>query len=96
MATTKNDQGSRWRGDEVEGEPGDQAERAAERAEGNSPIPADELQRREAESSATDEGSDDPIRRAPSGESPDEKIEDAADAHRDQEPAEHRPLHGKL
>ncbi|HEX3904445.1 MAG TPA: hypothetical protein VH853_16525 [Polyangia bacterium] len=35
------DQPSRWEGDAVEDKPGDEAERAAERAEGNAPVRAD-------------------------------------------------------
>jgi hypothetical protein len=38
---TNQAQPSRWRGDAVEDKPGDEAERAAERAEGNAPIRAD-------------------------------------------------------
>jgi hypothetical protein len=41
--TTKGDkdQPGRWRGDEVEDQPGGEAERAADRAEGNAPVRAD-------------------------------------------------------
>jgi hypothetical protein len=50
MATTKgNEKKPRWTGEEVERRTGDEAERAAERAEGNEPVRADAEARRQRE-----------------------------------------------
>ena len=43
---TDKDQPSRWQGEAVEERPGDEAERAAERAEGSAPVRADAESRR--------------------------------------------------
>jgi hypothetical protein len=85
----------RWSGDAVEdAEPGE-AERSAERAEGNKPQPLQAPARDDPgplKVQPTDQH-----RRAPSGEEPEDKIDEAAEAHREVE-REHsrRPPHGKL
>jgi hypothetical protein len=90
----ENDQG-RWRGAAVEAQPGDQAERAAERVEGNEPVRADaEAERLHHQSDL--EAADGQGRAAPAGTNPDDETEDAAEEHRDRQAAEGYPPRGKL
>ena len=81
-----------WTGEEVEDAPPGQAERAAERAEGNAPVPAGRADR---DHDLSEEPEDD-RRRAPSGLTADEKEAEAAEDHREREREGDRPPHGKL
>ena len=85
----------RWKGDEVEDRPGDQAERAADRAEGNQPVSAEEESRRQH--AADPDGEPQDLRRRPlrNGD-PDADIAEAAEAHRARKDAGERPPRGKL
>jgi hypothetical protein len=97
MAKQPSDEqkGSRpWSGEEVADAPGDEAERAAERAEGNSPVRADAEARRIRHEPIEAEP-EDTVRRQPSGEPPDDKIAEAAEAHRERDQDE-RPPRGKI
>ena len=85
----------RWKGDEVEDAPSGEAEDAADRAEGNSPVRADAESQRLHEDRLDDEPEDD-TRRVPSTDEPDEKIAEAAEEHRAREADGRRPPHGKL
>jgi hypothetical protein len=95
--TTANDEDAtaRWRGEEVEDQPGDAAERAADRAEGNAPIRADEESKRQRELSEGEPA--DPVA-LPEGDqsSAQDKIAEAAEEHRERHPAHERPPRGKL
>jgi len=100
---TKQDEGQRrrWQGDEVEDRPGGDAERAADRAEGNRAVRADvEVRRRREDDAKTpvptgaperDEG-----RAAAPAEDASDEIADAADEHRARRDAGERPPRGKL
>ncbi|HET6282086.1 MAG TPA: hypothetical protein VFH73_14055 [Polyangia bacterium] len=81
----------RWSGQEVERAAPGEAERGADRAEANAPARAPEGQ---AES--LDNEPEDTRHRRPSGESSEDKVADAAETHREEAPARHRPGHGKL
>jgi hypothetical protein len=99
--TTKDNKGGpdRWKGDAVEDAPGDEAERAAARAEGNEPVRADaEARRRERERRDAAAEAQAPEERGSSeGEPPpDEPIEEAADEHRGGRAPRRRPPRGKL
>jgi hypothetical protein len=88
--------GERWRGDAVEEQPGDEAERAADRAEGNTPVPANVEQEKIQEPPDPDQ---EPLRVQPrSGEveDPDEEAEEVAEEHRDARNPNERPPRGKL
>jgi hypothetical protein len=79
-----------WKGDEVEGTPGGDAERAADRAEGKTAVSVEDA----AERSRADEAVDLP--EAASGAlSPEEKIAEVAEEHRERQASEGRG-HGKL
>jgi hypothetical protein len=84
-------QPSRWRGDAVEDNPGDAAERAAERAEGNAPI------RAEAESERLHHPSLDdlPPKRREAGDT-EQDIEAASEEHAARRASGERPPRGKL
>jgi hypothetical protein len=83
----------RWKGDEVEARPGDSAERAADRVEGNEPV------RAEAEAERLrhpDFELEERRRQAAAGEDPDDQTADAAEEHRDHQAAQGYPPRGKL
>ena len=84
----------KWRGEEVEDAAPGEAERAAERAEGKTPASAGTLERQRKEPLEVEP--EDEERRRPSGETPDEKIAEASEAHRDDPGPSRRPPHGKL
>ena len=86
----------RWRGDAVEDEHGDAAELAADRAEGNSTVRADDESRR-LHTLAADEEPGASRRTTPPRDraSDDEEIEDVAEEHRERRSGGERPL-GKL
>jgi hypothetical protein len=93
MTKKRHAKPGRWTGEEVEHAQPDQAERAAERAEGNVPVPSAAPGRPEAIEAQPTDGR----QRLPSGELPDEKIAEAAEEHREAEQDhERRPPHGKL
>jgi hypothetical protein len=97
---TKDEQ-PRWHGDEVEDAPGDEAEQAASRAEGNAPVRADaEVARSQPPSVDNDENDDadddDGRRQAATADDPEGAITDAADEHRTRRDAGERPPRGKL
>jgi hypothetical protein len=83
----------RWRGDAVEDKPGDEAERAAERAEGNAPIRAD-LESERLHHPAIDEQPRVP-KRAEAGDTEVEDIAAAAEEHAARTAGERSPR-GKL
>ena len=81
-----------WNGQEVEDAPPGEAERAADRAEGNVPVPA----RRADRGHVLPEEPQDERRRVPSGLTSDEKQGNAAKEHVEREREGDRPPHGKL
>jgi hypothetical protein len=86
----------RWRGDAVEDRPGDQAERAADRAEGNAPVPANAEREKIQEPPEPDQQ---PLRVQPGSEEagdPEEEIQEVAEEHRERRNAGERPPRGKL
>jgi len=83
-----------WAGEEVGHAASGEAERAAERAEGNAPATAEEVDRRRHEPLELEP--EDEIRRVPSGETPDEKLAEAGEQHRAAEGDVNRQPHGKL
>jgi hypothetical protein len=85
----------RWRGDAVEDRPGDEAERAADRAEGNAPIPADVEWERE-ETPDPDQQPQSVHGRAAHTDDPDEEIEEVAEEHQERRDAGEYPPRGKL
>jgi hypothetical protein len=92
----ENDEDERspgWTGDEVQDAPPGEAEQAADRAEGNRPVRTDTEHERPDEPLESEP--EDEVRRAPSGASPDEKIAEAAEEHRERE-ATGRPPRGKI
>ena len=95
MVGDKEARQERWHGDAVEEAHPGEAERAADRAEGNRPVHADDEAKRQAEGPLEDEP-EDRTRHAASGETPEEKIEEAAEEHQEREAAGDRPPHGKL
>jgi hypothetical protein len=80
----------KWKGDEVQDSPGDDAERAADRAEGKTAVSVEDA----AERSRDDESVDVP-EAAADALSPDEKIAEVADEHQQRLASEGRG-HGKL
>jgi hypothetical protein len=92
MATKKTKRGAVWHGDEVSSTPSEDAEAAAERAEGNAPVEAEHLR----DPDATADGAPDSKIRAPSGEAPDEKIAEAAEEHREDLDSRGRSPRGSL
>jgi hypothetical protein len=91
MATQRRKaQPAKWKGDEVQDAPGDSAERAADRAEGKTAIRGEEA----AERSRADEAVDVP-EPAPDALSPEEKIAEIGEEHRERQASEGRG-HGKI
>ncbi len=86
----------RWRGDAVEERPGDEAERGAERAEGNTPIPVDVERERIEEPPDPDQQPMRVARRPPHAEDPEEEIAEVAEEHRERRAPNERPPRGKL
>ena len=80
---------TRWKGEAVEPTPDAEAEHGADLAEGRGPGHAPD-----AETLA--EQPTERIARAPSGEEPDEKIEETAEAHRERAASPDRPARGRL
>ena len=79
----------------MEERPGDEAERAADRAEGNTPVPANVEQEKIQEPPDPEQ---EPLRvqRPPRGTDPEEEIEEVAEEHRERRDAGERPPRGKL
>jgi hypothetical protein len=91
MATKRSKaQPAKWKGDEVADVPGDDAERAAERAEGKTAVSVEDA----AERSRADEAVDVP-EAAADALSPEEKIAEVAEEHRERLASEGRGR-GKL
>ena len=91
MATKRHKaQPAKWKGDEVGDAPGDEAERAADRAEGKTAVSVEDA----AERSRSDETVDVP-EAAPDALSPEEKMAEVAEEHRERQASEGRG-HGKL
>ena len=91
----------RWRGDAVEEAPGVEAEQGADRAEGSAPVRADDearRQQREREAEPREPAEERGGGRSASrgGLSPDERIAEAAEEHREHRPPGERPPRGKL
>jgi hypothetical protein len=90
-----------WKGDAVEERPGAEAELAADRAEGNSPIPAEAEQER-LRAPTAEQQPERMSRRTPRGrgpgekEDPEEKIEETAEEHQARRETGERPPRGKL
>jgi len=91
---TGKDQPSRWAGEAVEERPGDEAERAAERAEGSAPVRADAESRR-LHHPALDEQPQVP-KRGDAADTAEEDIEAAAEEHAARRDAGERSPRGKL
>jgi hypothetical protein len=92
MATRRRHQPEPWNGDEVQrdGRASGEAERGADRAEGKVPLTVADA----AERAAADEAVDPPAP-DPDALSPDEKIAEVAEEHRERQAAQGRG-HGKL
>jgi hypothetical protein len=94
MAKKRDRQRPDWKGEEVARQPGDQAEKAAERAEGNERVRAD------AEAARLHHPEDAEIKETPRPPSPDadpeEEIREVAEEHRDRRDADGYPPRGKL
>ena len=88
-----NDQRPRWEGDAVEDKPGDEAELAAERAEGSAPVRAD-VESRRSHHPSLDEQPQVPRRRE-AGDV-EEDIAAAAEEHTARRDAGERSPRGKL
>ena len=88
------DQPSRWQGDAVEEKPGDEAERAAERAEGSAPVRADAESRRLQHPSLEEQPQDSERRQA--GDTEEEDLEAASEEHAARRDAGERSPRGKL
>ena len=91
---TGKDQPSRWQGDAVEEKPGDEAERAAERAEGGAPIRAD-AEKWRAHHPSIEEQPQVSQRREP-GDGEAEDIEAVSEEHAARRDAGERSPRGKL
>jgi hypothetical protein len=74
---------ARWKGAAVEAEPGDSAERAADRVAGNEPVRAEEEAGRLTDPDQPPTEGGGYRATAPAGGDGDEKIADAAEEHRD-------------
>lgn len=86
----------RWRGDAVEERPGDEAERSADRAEGNTPVPTNGEQGKIQEPPEPDQEPL-PVQRPPRDtEDSGDEIEEIAEEHRERRDAGERPPRGKL
>jgi hypothetical protein len=83
-------QPAKWKGDEVQDAPGDDAERAADRAEGKTAVSVEDA----AERSRADEAVDMP-EAAAGALTPEEKIAEVAEEHQARQASEGRG-HGKL
>jgi hypothetical protein len=95
MATNKRKEAAqRWKGDEVEPRPGSEAERAADRVEGNEPVRVDAEARRLHEHS--DRELNHRRRRAAAEGDPEDETAEAAEEHRDRQAAQGYPPRGKL
>jgi hypothetical protein len=88
------DQPSHWKGDAVEDKPGDEAERAAERAEGSAPVRADAESRRLQHPSMDEQPQ--PSERRQAGDAEEEDIEAASEEHAARRDAGERSPRGKL
>ena len=84
-----------WKGDAVQETPGAEAELGADRAEGNSPIPA-EVEQQRIRAPSPEQRSERPQRREPRAEDPEEKIEETAEEHQVRRDAGERPPRGNL
>jgi hypothetical protein len=100
MATTNKEGRERhdWKGQGVEPRSGDEAERAADRAEGNEPIRADAEAARQRQPEAAEQEAGPAATRAQDTDAEDaeEKIADIAEEHRDQQDERGYPPRGKL
>jgi hypothetical protein len=85
----KRDNGSEWKGGGVAKAVGNSAEAGAAAAEGHS-------DRRPTAEEGIEQQPDDAVARPASGESAEEKLEEAAEAHRDRATTDARPARGKL
>ncbi|HSY40824.1 MAG TPA: hypothetical protein VLA79_14900 [Polyangia bacterium] len=85
---------SRWKGDAVEDKPDNEAERAAERAEGGAPVRADAESRHLHHPSLKEEPQ--LPKRREAGDSEEEDIEAASEEHAARRDAGERPPRGKL
>src|SRR3954468_4262927 len=85
----------RWRGDAVEDRPGDEAERAAERAEGNAPVPVN-VERERIEDADPGEQPRHAQHRPQHTDDPEEEIAEPAEEHQERRDAGERPPRGKL
>jgi hypothetical protein len=85
-----------WKGEAVEDAPGSEAELAADRAEGNSPVPAEVEQERLRSAPSAEQQPERMQRRPPSAEEPEEKIVETAEEHQARRDAGERPPRGKL
>ena len=90
---TGKEQPSRWEGDSVEERPGDQAERAAERAEGSAPVRADAESRRLHHPSLDEQPQ---LPKRAEADDAEEDTEAAAEAHAARREAGERSPRGKL
>jgi hypothetical protein len=85
----KRGSGSQWKGDGVAKTAGDIAERGAEAAEGHG-------ERKPEAEETIEQQPVDAVSRPASGESAEEKIAEAAEAHRDRASTDARPARGKV
>src|SRR3954468_7315421 len=81
----------RWRGDAVEDRPGDEAERAAERAEGNAPVPVAAERERIEEPEDPGQQPQQGQRRSRHTDDPDAEIAETAEEHQERRDAGERP-----
>ena len=84
-----------WKGNAVEEAPGSEAELAADRAEGNSPIPA-AVEEERIRAPSPEQQPERTQRRRARAEDPEEKIEETAEEHQARREAGERPPRGKL
>ncbi|HSU81156.1 MAG TPA: hypothetical protein VLR69_02000 [Thermoanaerobaculia bacterium] len=84
-----------WKGEAVEDAPGAEAELAADRAEGNSPVPA-EVEQERIRAPAAEQQPERAQRRPPHTDDPEEEIRDTAEEHQARREAGERPPRGKL
>jgi hypothetical protein len=99
MPSNENEKPHGWKGEEVERRPGDEAERAAERAEGNEPVRADAEARRLNHPTAAEEGEPDhaaPRQAAAGADDEEEIIEEIAEEHRERLETEGHSPRSKL
>jgi len=93
MATKRSKaQPRKWKGDEVQDAPDGEAERAAERVEGHTPLSVADA----ADRAHDDDDVGPPPRPARGALSPEEKIAEVAEEHQIREAAEGRGPRGKL